>query len=137
MHSRGPSVHGHTVATLRIWLPRFALTVLLVISGCDIDRVYGAATSPTQTRSVSLEGPTWALSAEPALGSQLDGIVVTARFKDGMLSGESGCNAYTTSYEVNGTSLTVGSEIAGTNKACPPAETTVERAYLERLPQVS
>ena len=53
------------------------------------------------------------------------------------MSGESGCNSYTTSYEVDGTSLTIGPEIAGTRRACPPAETAVERAYLERLPQVS
>ncbi len=53
------------------------------------------------------------------------------------MSGESGCNTYTTSYEVDGTSLTIGSEIAGTRMACPPAETAVERAYLQRLPQVS
>jgi heat shock protein HslJ len=68
---------------------------------------------------VSLEGPAWALSAQPALGSPLDGIVVTARFEDGMMSGESGCNTYTTSYEVDGTSLAIGPEIARTSKACP------------------
>ncbi len=53
------------------------------------------------------------------------------------MSGESGCNTYSTSYEVDGMSLTIGAEIAGTRKACPPAETAVERAYLERLPQVT
>jgi heat shock protein HslJ len=131
-------MQARSVATVRRWLPRFALTTLLVLSGCDSDGGDGAtAASPTETPSVSLEGPTWALSAEPALGSPLDGIVVTARFEDGMMSGESGCNTYTTSYEVDGTSLTIGPEIAGTSKACPPAETAVERAYLERLPQVS
>jgi heat shock protein HslJ len=71
------------------------------------------------------------------LGSPLDGIVVTAHFEDGRMSGESGCNTYTTSYKVNGTSLTIGPEIATTSKACPSAETAVERAYLERLPQVT
>ena len=96
------------------------------------------ATPPVRPKpSVLLEGPTWALSSEPAPGTPLDGIVVTARFEEGTMSGESGCNSYSTSYEVDGTSLTIGSEIASTRRACPPAETAVERAYLERLPQVS
>ena len=132
------STHDPSVATLRSWLPRLALTVLVILGGCDSDGGEGAsAASATDTPSVSLEGPTWALSAAPAPGSPLDGIVVTARFENGTMSGESGCNSYTTSYEVDGTSLTIGSEIAGTTRSCPPAETAVERAYLERLPQVS
>jgi heat shock protein HslJ len=132
-------MHDHSVATLRSRFPRFGLVaVLLVLGGCSTDEGDGTtAASPTETPSVSLEGPTWELSAEPAPGSPLDGIVVTARFEDGTMSGESGCNTYTTSYEVDGTSLTIGSEIAGTTRACPPAETAVERAYLARLPQVS
>ena len=131
-------MHAHRVATPRSRLPQFALVVLAVLSGCDTDGGNDAtAASPSDTPSVSLEGPTWELSPEPALGSPLDGIVVTARFEDGTLSGESGCNTYSPSYEVDGTSLTIGSEIAGTNMACPPAETAVERAYLERLPQVT
>ena len=131
-------MHGLGVATLRTWPPRFALTVLLVLSGCDTEGGDGAAAaSPTDTPSVSLEGVTWALSAAPAPGSPLDGIVVTARFEDGTVSGESGCNSYTASYQVDGSSLTIGSEIAGTSRACPPVETAVERAYLERLPQVT
>jgi heat shock protein HslJ len=131
-------MHAHSVATPHSWLPQFALVVLLVLGGCDTDGGDDAtAASPTGAPSVSLEGPTWALSSEPTPGSPLDGIVVTARFKDGTMSGESGCNTYTTSYAVDGNSLTIGSEIAGTRRACPPAETAVERAYLERLPQVS
>ena len=126
------------MATPRRWLPQLALVILLVLSGCGTDGGDDSTVAgPTEAPSVSLEGPTWTLSAEPAPGSPLDGIVVTARFKDGTMSGESGCNAYTTSYHLDGTSLTIGPEIAGTSKACPPAPTAVERAYLERLPQVS
>jgi heat shock protein HslJ len=131
-------MHARSVATPRSWLPQFALVVLLVLSGCDADSGDDAtAAGPTGTPSVSLEGPTWTLSSEPAPGAPLEGIVVTARFENGTMSGESGCNTYTTSYEVDETSLTIGSEIAGTRRACPPAETAVERAYLQRLPQVS
>ena len=132
------NTHARSVATPRRWFPRLALVVLVVLSGCDTDGGDDAtAASPNGTPNVPLEGPTWELSSEPALVSPLDGIVVTARFENGTMSGESGCNTYTTSYEVDGTSLTIGSEIAGTRRACPPAETAVERAYLERLPQVS
>ena len=131
-------MHDHSVAAPRSRLRQFALVILLALGGCATDDgADSTVASPTEAPSASLEGPTWALSADPAPGSPLDGIAVTARFENGTLSGESGCNAYTTSYHLDGTSLTIGPQIAGTSKACPPAETAVERAYLERLPQVS
>lgn len=85
----------------------------------------------------SLEGTTWILAADAPLGVALEAIVVTAQFKDGTLSGNSGCNTYSTSYEVDGDKLTVGPDIAGTQMACPPAETAVEQAYLARLPKAA
>ena len=53
------------------------------------------------------------------------------------MTGSSGCNSYRGPFTVNGTSLTIGPEIAGTRKACAPAPTAVEQAYLARLPQVA
>ena len=131
-------IHVHSVATRRRWFLQPALIVLLVVGGCGTDDGDNAtAASPSESPTLSLEGPTWALSSALATDSPLEDIVVTARFQQGTLSGESGCNTYSTSYEVNGTSLTIASEIAGTRRACPPAETAVERAYLQRLPEVS
>jgi heat shock protein HslJ len=91
----------------------------------------GASTSPTG----ALEGTTWELTS--ALGVDLAHVSVTARFADGTVAGSSGCNRYTTSCEVDGSSLTLGTDIAATGMACGPAETAVERAYLQALPQVT
>jgi hypothetical protein len=67
----------------------------------------------------------------------IEGVTVTARFEDGILSGSSGCNTYSTTYELDGSSLTIGPDIAGTAVACPAAETAVETAYLEQITAVS
>ena len=75
------------------------------------------------------------LSADAPLGVALEAVAVTAQFDDGRLSGHSGCNSYTASYEVDGDSLTIGPDIAGTNMACPPAQNAIERAYLARFPR--
>ena len=102
----------------------------------DDDDDEATAASASASPAVDLEGTAWALTAEAPLGVSLENVSVTARFEDGTLAGQSGCNQYTTSYEVDGPSLTVGADIAGTRMACP-AETAVEEAYLERLPQVA
>ena len=94
-----------------------------------------AATNASPT--VAIEATSWELSPGAQLGVPHDNVSVTARFEDGTLSGHSGCNEYTTGYELDGTSLTIGPDIAGTSMACPRAETAVELAYLERLPRVS
>jgi heat shock protein HslJ len=61
---------------------------------------------------------------------------VTATFADGTMAGESGCNSYTTTYKVDGSSLTIGPNIASTQKACDDAPMAVEAAYLAALPKV-
>lgn len=113
------------------------VAVLFAVPACggDDDDVTSAATSGSS--SVALEGTTWELTSGAQIGASSADITVTARFQDGSLAGRSGCNDYITSYELDGTSLTVGSDIAGTRKACPPAETAVERTYLERLPRTA
>jgi heat shock protein HslJ len=99
------------------------------------DTTPGADTTPSP--SASLEGPTWTLTPATALPVDLGDVVVTARFVDGMLAGESGCNSYRTPYLVDGSSLTIGPDIAGTAMACPEAETAIENAYLRALPMVA
>lgn len=88
-------------------------------------------------RSLPLEGTEWLLDQDASgLETVAPSVTVTARFgADGTLSGSSGCNSYTTSFEVEGSSLTVGPQIAGTRRACPPPAGNVEAAYLELLPQ--
>jgi heat shock protein HslJ len=56
-------------------------------------------------------------AANPAVVEE--GTVVTALFSsDGTLSGSGGCNNYSTTYELNGDALTVGSPIASTMMFC-------------------
>ena len=69
-----------------------------------------------------LEGATWLLVEGGQLEAPLDGVTVTAQFVEGTLSGSSGCNTYTTMYELDGSSLSVAPEIASTMRACGDPE---------------
>jgi heat shock protein HslJ len=110
--------------------------VLLLAAGCGDDDTVDSVDSEDAS-GTALEGTPWVLSADAPLGVALEAVAVTAQFDDGRLSGHSGCNSYTASYEVDGDSLTIGPDIAGTNMACPPAQSAIERAYLARLPKVT
>jgi heat shock protein HslJ len=79
----------------------------------------------------------WTLAANSPLGAPLGDITVTARFEAGMLTGESGCNNYNTTFEASDSSMTIGPNIASTQRACPPPQTAVEGAYLDRLPRAA
>jgi len=52
------------------------------------------------------------------------------------MSGNTGCNDYTAGYTATGDTLTIGAA-AVTRRACGPAETLVETAYLAALPKVT
>ena len=59
---------------------------------------------------------------------------ITAEFsEDGKVSGSSGCNSYTTTYEVSGKKITFGEQSAMTMMACPDPVMEQERAYMEAL----
>jgi heat shock protein HslJ len=96
-----------------------------------------APTPGSTAGATPLEGTTWTLTANSPLDAPLGDIAVTARFEAGMLTGESGCNRYNTTYEASGSSMTIGPNIAATLRACPPPQTAVEQAYLDRLPQAA
>ena len=120
--------------------PRFGMVIVLlfvVAAACSSGGSSDTASSVTQPSGAALVGTHWVLSSDTDLGVPITGVVVTAMFKAGTLSGNSGCNGYTTSYKVSGSKLTVGAQIAGTRMACPPAPTAVEQEYLTRLPQVA
>ena len=52
------------------------------------------------------------------------------------MSGNAGCNDYTGSYTVDGEKLTIG-PLAATKKACGPAESAVETAFLTAMGKVA
>ncbi|HXY94144.1 MAG TPA: META domain-containing protein [Acidimicrobiia bacterium] len=87
--------------------------------------------------STPLEGTNWVLADANALGVQSTGVVVSARFDRGSLTGESGCNAYRTTYHADSPDLTISATIVTTQRACEPGPTAVETAYLARLPRTA
>jgi len=52
------------------------------------------------------------------------------------VSGDAGCNDYTGGYTLDGDKLTIG-PLAATRKACGPAETVVETAFLAAMAKVA
>jgi heat shock protein HslJ len=101
----------------------------ILVPGCLIS---GSTTPPSE-----LTTPEWhLLSYRGDDGSDLPAIGdVTLRFNPGgTLSGNSGCNRYSSSYSVEGELLTIGS-LAYTERYCtgPEGVMTQEQEYLARL----
>jgi heat shock protein HslJ len=112
------------------------VTIVLGASACSGSDDSGSSSSKSSDDSVALVGVNWVLTDQASLGVPLTAVTVTARFQDGSISGDSGCNAYRASYTTNGTEMTVGSDIATTLRLCVSGG-DVEQAYLARLPRVA
>jgi heat shock protein HslJ len=88
-------------------------------------------------REDPLAGTGWLLDALNG-GPVLAEATVTLNFgADGRLSGSDGCNQYSTTYTLSGSSLTVSEPIATTRMACPDAIMQQGSAYLEALGKVA
>ena len=87
--------------------------------------------------SQGLAGTDWLLTSLNGEAVPAE-VPVTAKFgEDGSLSGTSGCNNYSTSYTVDGSSLTINPLIAGTMMACPEPQMSIETAYMGMLGTVA
>lgn len=90
--------------------------------------------------AVTLENVTWMLTGYnngmEAIVSVVPSAPVTALFEDGSLSGSSGVNQYGTSYELDGSRLTIDEQINSTLMAGPADAMDQESAYLALLPKV-
>jgi heat shock protein HslJ len=116
--------------------PLYALAVValpLLMAACGSS----GGGSGTSGSSVALEGTNWVLTSGVSLGVPLAGVTVNLELTSGSASGNSGCNQYHAPYQLSGSKLTIGPQIATTQMACGPAQTAVERAYLDRLPKVA
>jgi heat shock protein HslJ len=112
-----------------------AACVVLLTVGCGSD---GDSSSTTTTVAATpLEGTTWNLTTGGGMGANLVPAGVTARFEAGTMSGSTGCNEYTAPYKLDGQDLTIGPNIASTQKACDGPVAAVEAAYLAILPKVA
>jgi heat shock protein HslJ len=90
-------------------------------------------------QSQDLAGTSWTVTGynngKQAVTSVLAGTTITADFgKDGVLSGNSGCNDYNGPYKVNGNQIKIG-PLASTKKACsdPAGVMDQESQYLAAL----
>jgi heat shock protein HslJ len=117
-------------------MPRGRAAWTPTAEGVDVDSAPGNDTAETPPAAARLDGPTWRLThhAGPAgdLASVPDGVVATATFADGQVSGSTGCNRYHGAYEVTGDRIAL-TGLAMTMMACGPAETAVERAFTAAL----
>ncbi len=79
-----------------------------------------------------LEGQTWTMTGiggSPSISTTIS----TLTFSEGTLTGNTGCNDFSTTYVVDGSSLTIDPEIASTLKACEPAVNDQEAAVFAAL----
>ncbi len=134
MMARTPMVTSRVTTRSLILL----VMVAVVLGACGKDDNDAAPAQPDVTISPStpLEGTTWELGPQ---GLDLPGLEQsrpTLLLRDGTASGFSGCNRYTGPYTLASPGLTFGN-LAGTQAACPPIQTAIERAYLDRLSRVA
>lgn len=113
------------------------LAVALMATACQPIQRPPSAAPAAPAGSNPLAGTRWLLtelSGQPALAD----VSVTASFAaDGSLSGSGGCNSYSTTYSVDGSSLTVSPQIAATMMACPDPVMNQETAYFQALTSVA
>jgi heat shock protein HslJ len=98
----------------------------------------GAPLATFVAQSSELSGTAWVVTGlnngKQAVVSTLAGTELTLEFADGQLGGSAGCNAYTSTYEVAESSLTIGA-VAATKKLCaePAGVMDQEAQFLQAL----
>lgn len=105
-----------------IWILLTLSAAALVFSAC----------APAGGSSAALPGTKWELSSLSG-ASPVAGTSVTLFFgNDDKAGGDAGCNTYSGTYKVSGSSLTFG-PMASTMMACDQSVMTQEQAYLKAL----
>ena len=108
----------------------FALCVVIV-SGCG-----GEDSTPSaSTGGTELVGTQWVLDVSAFGVSGAGSVNSWIAFARGSVSGNDGCNAFSGSYEVDGSKLMVG-PLAGTKKACSGPAEEVSREVTTALARV-
>lgn len=116
---------------MKITLLVVLLSTLLLMNACQ------PIQPPADAGAGQVQDTVWVLS-ELGGESVAAEITVTAMFgEDGRLAGSSGCNNYSTSYTVDGQSMTIDPMIMSTMMMCPEPIMEVETDYLAALPNVA
>ena len=80
-----------------------------------------SGTVPERESKPPIEGTTWVITsyntARQAMVSPVSRTSLTIRFKDGTVSGKSGCNNFHGTYTLNGSAISL-TPLASTRKAC-------------------
>ena len=99
-----------------------------------------APTGTPPAAAVPLEGTDWQLTQYVGAAGGVvripKGVVVTALFESGRLSGNAGCNTYGADYELDGAAVSI-TGVAATAMACTGAAGPVDSAYLAILPKLA
>jgi heat shock protein HslJ len=106
---------------------------IAILGGLGLILIIGAIGASAATDDVTLEGTTWRvtqLGGESPVGET----ILTARFEDGRISGDAGCNGFSGGYTTDGDTIEIG-PLATTLIACPPPIDAQERAYTGALEQ--
>jgi len=99
-----------------------------------------AAPGVAQEAATSPEGIDWKLTSYAANGVDTPvpfGITATLLLDGGLASGSGGCNTFSGTYALDGTTLMFGDEISTTLMLCEEQVQVVEDAYLTALPEVA
>lgn len=101
----------------------------------------GASEPIVQHQPNPLEGQSWQLIEYQSAGGLVEAIAkdrpARFRFQAGQLSGNAGCNQVSGSFTLDGTSLTIGQDMASTMMACPEPLMTQEQAVTAALAAVT
>jgi heat shock protein HslJ len=125
--------------TARIVLIVIAIVAIVALAVWLVSRSGGGGTPADP-----LAGSNWQVRSyyNPAvsggMASPLGGTQLTAEFAGAKVAGSSGCNTYSASYTVDGSSLTIGA-VSSTRMACaePPGVMEQEAAFLAALQSAS
>lgn len=95
-------------------------TLAVALAGCGGD-------------DVGLSAQTWTLVEVGGEAAVATAVATLTFAEDGTLSGNSGCNSFTTSYEVDGSALIVTQPVAATLRECDAPVMNQEAAILAAL----
>jgi heat shock protein HslJ len=124
----------------RFLLVAATLVVAAAAAGCNPSaQATAVPASPSASAAagpIDLNGTSWRmsdyLSPDGALYTVPSAVTPLAEFKDGMMTGHSGCNTFSTTYAIQGDTITLG-PVVSTKMACAEPMATVEKAYLDAL----
>lgn len=98
----------------------FVIGMALVLGGCSAAAPAGTDVEGTNWKLVSLNGAAITRAA-------------TLSFKEGKITGNSGCNSFGGSYKMEGKVLTITEPLASTLMACEEDVMNLEQKYLGAL----